>query len=396
MSKAAYFSKTSPTIQLNPDVPSGHFIARLASGGIGAYLSIAGRPAPQGIEVVLWKASSSDLAALLAAQASLTENKFSQQTDENGVVTFEVPDGTYFMQVPTYRLHPMQVDSDSQNPEWLEIELPGRTRLSGRLTNSDATPLANTSIWLHSGDNDYSTMFLYHTNSFGRFTIPNLSAKPYALSIIKSLADQSAQHLRIVNSSGAPEQSLDIQLPPLTASISGRLTDENGNGKANVMIGAEYLDAPHRSILAGWVGTDSNGYYQIPRLEGGRHMIRTAWTEDEVVFSEPTLLEPGEHAQVNLVAPNVTGKHVRGYMKARDGGPIGGNFIFAIDSQGRQSGNFFSTMAWVYVGSFDIKGLKPGTYNLLSTAMGCRKKSVQINVQDDVDGLIVEMDRELP
>ena len=54
-----------------------------------------------------------------------------------------------------------------------------------------------------------------------------------------------------------PSRSLDVTFPPLTASVSGRLTDENGAPKSGVWIGVEYLDAQHRSILAG------PGTYQV-------------------------------------------------------------------------------------------------------------------------------------
>ncbi|MCA8958895.1 MAG: carboxypeptidase regulatory-like domain-containing protein [Planctomycetes bacterium] len=392
--RTGYFSAQSEAMTFGEEAPSQTWDAELRIGGVGARLSSGGLSLGEGVEVVLWRRVDADLASLSSAQASLDANRWTATTDVDGYVAFEVPDGDYFLQVPTYRLDPSPISADATDPEWLEIDVPGRTTLSGRITDAAGQPVANTSLWLHSGDQDYSTMFLYHTDDDGRYQIPALAPQRYALSILKSVADQSAQHVREVQIAGAAEQTFDVQFPPLTGSISGRLVDENGLGKPGVWIGVEYLDAPHRSILAGWVGTDGDGYYHVPRLEPGHHLVRTAWTDDEVVFSEVIPLGIDEEREVNLVAPRIEGHHVQGQMIGPDGGPIGGSFVFAVDAQGRQSGNFFSTMDWAYLGAFDVKGLKPGNYTLIFTAMGCVPRSVPVTVAGDTSGLLVTMSRE--
>ena len=272
------------------------------------------------------------------------------------------------------------------------MELPGRTHLRGQILNADGSPVANTSLWLHSGNNDYSTMFLYHTDAQGNYDIPNLAARPYALSIIKNTAVQSAQHVREFLGSGAPTQTFNVTFPSLTSTISGQLVDQNGVAKPGVKIGVEYLDAPHRSILAGWVTTDENGQYVVPFLEPGNHVVRTAWTEDVAVFSDVVTLAPGQNEVVNLVAPSTPGLHIRGHIIASDGGPIGPNFLFVTNNQGQQNGNFFSTMDWAYVGAFDIKGLAPGAHVVTVTAMGAQKK--QLTLAAGSSGTVVSMTRE--
>ncbi|MDF1837719.1 MAG: carboxypeptidase-like regulatory domain-containing protein, partial [Planctomycetota bacterium] len=344
--------------------------------------------------VVLWKKIEPTLAAAQAAQQNLASHRFEESTDEEGRVTFDVEDGEYFVQVPSYRLDPTPVQASSGQTDWQVMALPGTTVLEGRILNSDGSPVANTSLWLHSGDQDYSTMSLYYTDAAGRYSIENLAPKSYALSIIKSVADQSAQHVREVQGSGAPGQTFDVTFPPLTAAVHGRLTDGNGAGVPGVWIGVEFLDAPHRSILAGWVGTDATGHFQVPRLEPGRHILRTAWADFENVFSEEFVLAAGEDLEVNLTAPATPGKHVRGHMIAADGGPLGGNFVFITDGQGRQNGNFFSTMDWSYVGAFDASGLAPGNHTLELTAQGCQKQQFPVSVASDVAGLVVSMPRE--
>ncbi len=138
--------------------------------------------------------------------------------------------------------------------------------------------------------------------------------------------------------------------------------------------------------------TDSQGNYTVPRLEPGSHRVRTAWTEHIAVFSDPVVLAPGETKIVNLVAPAVLGAHIRGTVIANDGGPLGPNFLFVRDNQGRQNGNFFSTMDWAYMGTFDIKGLAPGSHNITVTAMGAKKKL--ITAAAGSQGLEVQMTRE--
>ena len=99
--------------------------------------------------------------------------------NEDGTVTFDVEDGEYFVHVPTYRLYPTHVVANSEDSEWVTMPLPGVTHLQGRIRNSDGSPVANTAMWLHSGDQDYSTMSLYHTDGAGRYEIPHLVPRAY-------------------------------------------------------------------------------------------------------------------------------------------------------------------------------------------------------------------------
>ncbi len=390
-SKSGYRSQTS---QLLTGTPEGVvWDGRLKKSGLRIRFTADGGPAPGAIPVVLWKAINPTLQAALAAQQNLATHRLEATTDKDGTVTFSVEDGTYFVQVVDYRLHPTAVISKESNTEWLDLALPGRTQLSGQILSAQGEPLADTTIWLHSGDQDYSTMFLYQTDQRGSFTIPNLAARPYALSIIKSPSVQSAQHLVEFQGQGGRVQSLNLRLPSMTASVHGKVTDQNNKAKAQVQVGVEYLDASHRSILAGWTLTAPDGSYNIPLLEPGRHRVRTAWTEDVAVFSEVITLGAGERKQVDLVAPAIRGKHVRGHMIAQDGGPLGGSFLFATDSLGQQNGNFFSAMSWGYVGSFDIKGLEVDNYTINLTAMGCKQKALPLNVAKDVSGLEIVMMR---
>jgi hypothetical protein len=392
-SKEGYREKLSPTLTPGPE--GALWNASLDPSGLRFLLTSAESPVPAGTGVVLWKGlPPGDLAAALQAQADLENHRFEAETDADGEVAFDVPDGKWFVQVPTYRLHPLPVLADPQNAERKQLELPGRTRLTGRVRTSNGQPVANTGIWLHSGDQDYSTMFLHHTDAQGRYEIPHLAPRPYALSIIKNNAVQSAQHVVEFQANGAPTQTLDVSFPPLTSSITGRLTDPAGVGRPGIQIGVEWLDAPHRSILAGWVVTGPDGSFTVPFLEPGSHRVRTAWADDANVFSEVLTLQPGVTTQVDLVMPRVRGKVVSGHLLAPDGGPLGGNFCFATDSSGRQNGNFFSTMDWAYVGPFSIKGLAPDTYTFTFTAMGCRKQTRSLPVFSDRSGITVTMPRE--
>lgn len=390
--KSGFEPETSPL--LDAEAAPASWDARLVASGLRLELEVGGAPVSAGVPVVLWRKVGPTLADALAAQADLANNRFEGATDEQGRVTFDVTPGPYFVQVPDYHLNPLPVTALESGADWVEVPLPGVTRLEGRIRMADGSPVAHTSFWLHSGNNDYATMILVHTDGGGRYEVPHLAPRPYALSIIKTPADQSAQHVREVQVTGAPSQTFDVTYPPLTATIRGRVVDELGQPRPGIQVGCEYLDASHRSILAGWVGTDPDGRFVLPRLEPGRHIVRTAWTEDEVVFSDIVQLTPGQELVVDLVQPRVQGRHARGHMLTGDGGPLGGNFVFARDAAGRQSGNYFSTMDWAYVGSFDVNGLHPGGYTLTLTAMGCVQRDVPVQVAGDVGGLVVTMARE--
>ncbi|MFT5292496.1 MAG: hypothetical protein ACI82F_004584, partial [Planctomycetota bacterium] len=389
---AGYEDELSPS--LDGEAEGAIWDAQMTPSGLRLRLTVSGAPAPAGVPVTLWQKIAANLSAALTAQAAIDTYRTFGVTDEEGSVTFDVEDGDYFVQVPSYQLLPTPVRADAEQSDWETIALPGVTRLDGRISNSDGTPVANTSVWLHSGDQDYSTMQLYHTDGAGNYSIPSVAPRSYALSIIKSVAEQSAQYVREFVGTGSSQQALNVIFPPMAASIVGRLTDENGVGKSGVNIGVENLDAAHRSILAGWVGTDAAGNFSVLGLEAGRHVLRTAWTAEETVFSEPFSLAPGEQKQVNLVAPNIPGQSIQGNMIAGDGGPLGGNFVFATDSFGNQNGNYFSTMDWGYVGPFSVGGLRPGSYRVDLTAMGMRKTSQQVGLQGSVGGLVIPMTRE--
>ncbi len=391
-SHSGYNDEVSPT--LTADESGATWDAHLDPSGLRFQFQANGANAPAGVPVVLWKRIQPTLAAAQAAQQSLATHRFEGLTGDDGRVTFDVEDGEYFVQVPSYRLDPTLVTASSSNTDWHVMALPGMTHLQGQILNSDGSPVSNTSLWLHSGDQDYSTMSLYYTDGAGNYSIENLAAKPYALSIIKSVADQSAQHVRRVTGSGSSAQTFNVSFPSLTSAVHGRLTDGNGAGVSGVWIGVEFLDAPHRSILAGWVGTDATGHFQVPRLEPGRHILRTAWGNFENVFSDEFTLAPGDDLEINLEAPQIPGKHIQGHILAADGGPLGPNFVYVIDGQGRQNGNFFSTMDWAYVGSFDVSGLAAGNHSLDATAMGCRKQQVPVSVSSSVTGVTISMQRE--
>lgn len=388
--KEGYKEGLSPMLAGSEE--GAYWEGRLEPEGVRFKLRVNGQPAPSGVTVFLWKKIAPTLAAAQAAQASLGDYRFQAVTDAEGMAAFDVANGNYFLHVPSYRLDPKPVTVDTETTHTVTTDLPGLTQLQGQILYADGSPVANTSLWLHSGDQDYSTMFLYHTDASGHYTIPHLAPRPYALSIIKSVSDQSAQHVREVTATGAPTQAFNVTFPPLTATITGQVVDQNGVGKSGVKVGVEYLDAPHRSIIAGWVSTDETGHFVVPHLEPGNHIVRTAWTEDVCVFSEVITLTPGQNATVTLVAPTTPGLHIQGNVIASDGGPLGPNFLFVTDPQGRQNGNFFSTMDWAYVGSFDIKGLAPGLHTVTATAMGAQKK--QITAPAGASGLVVTMARE--
>lgn len=393
VSADGYESESSPTFTTPAD-PSEPLAwdTELQPTGLRLALSVAGAPAPAGIEVFLWDAPAPGLPSAQAAQANLAATRRLALTDAEGHVSFEVPPASYFVQVPNYHLLPTKITKEAESSAWKPLPLPGTTTLSGTIRNADGSPVANTSLWLHSGDQDYSTMMLFHTNSTGAYSIPHLAPRSYALSIIKSATDQSAQHVREVQISGAPSQTLDVTFPPLTATITGRLTDAAGAPIPGAQIGVEYLDAPHRSILAGWVQTASDGTFVVPHLEPGSHRVRSAWTEAPQAFSDVITLAPGQTESVDLVTPPGPGLHITGSIIAGGGGPLGPNFLFITDSQGRQNGNFFSTMDWAYTGTFDIKGLPPGSYSLTVTAMGCKQKTVPVTA--GTQNLVIALERE--
>jgi len=356
-------------------------------------LRVNGQALPAGVTVELWKKVSGGLGALHTADNDFQNHHWTTNTGDQGDFEFQVPAGAYFLHVQAYHLYPAAVTVNEESNDAVIVDVPGTTAVSGKIIYADGTPVANTTIHMHSGEQDYPIQ-AYHTDANGNYSIPHLAKRKYVLSIIKSVADQSAQYGHEFTVNAAPQQTVDLRFPSMTASIHGRLTDELGNPKSGVQIGVEFLDNPNRSFLAGWVKTDNNGYFNVPRLEAGRHVLRTAWTSDEVVFSDIFALQEGESKELNLIAPKVEGKRISGHLVAADGGPLNGSFVFAVNNGGQRSGNFFASFRWEYSSGFSVYGLKPGTYTLVCTAIGCRKKTVDVTVQLDIQNFTVTMERE--
>lgn len=317
-------------------------------------------------------------------------------TDMAGRYRFDqLPEGEYFIHVPAFQHVAQKLTvRKNQSTRW-DISVPGTVNLMGRISQSNGQPHSNVTIYLLNGEQHNWSGLFSQTNSQGEYEFMNIRPGNWVLSLLKSPVDQSAQFVKRVMVEDTAVVVRNVTLPAFSNFIEGRVVDPNGQPVASLHVGCERLDAEHREILAGWGVTDSQGRIRFPRLNAGAFRVRTSWSDRPQAFSPVIHLGAEGSSQFQLVLENSRAARVSGQVISADGGPIHGSFLFVLDDQGRQAGNFFGTNAWGHSASYQIKGLPHNkTYRIIATARDHLKKEVTVNVQQsDLTNIVITLDR---
>jgi len=150
--------------------------------------------------------------------------------------------------------------------------------------------------------------------------------------------------------------------PPVTAniySITGRITDKNGNAIANVAV----------TVGEETVVTDSAGYYATIALEEGEYLVTARQTSNEDVFLEKTcavannescrldfVFDTGENEEIGKFA-------VYGTVLDKDGYPIKGATVQLDDKLTTTDSVGYFAFVGVFEGQYDVT-VKKGTEEL--------------------------------
>ncbi len=307
------------------------------------------------------------------------------QTDTQGrYQTESLPLGTYYIGLPDYGYAPRPVELTDEGAT-LDLEIGPLSHLRGKLLRADGSPHANAGIYVYRRDNVYWAATI-HTGPDGRYEVQNLFPGEWVFCALKSQGDTAAQFAVHVNVANAGWNDINVNLPPITGVMRGRVTYPDGAPVKRARVAVTNLTAQfERALLAAYVVTDDDGWYTAERLENGATMIaRVGGYADEAAtgtaFSDGVAI-PSDSTPVEAniqVAPS--GLTFRVNWRRADGGPVisGGPLCYLLDDQGRLSGLFFG--GGRYTGYTDLYDIVPGTYTLVVTHRGCKRATAQFTV----------------
>jgi hypothetical protein len=227
----------------------------------------------------------------------------------------------------------------------VRIVLRAAGRLVGRVT-ARGVPVAGASVRAERGDDFVGWA---RTGPDGGFEMESLPPdEPFDVSISHdAYRDLKAEAVR-----ASADRTQDFVMQP-GAEVSGRVVDAAGRGVAGANVTVQ-VDGRYAKN----VDTDTSGAFTAGGLADGQISVRLDASEQGFIPTEWLDVATGAR-DVRLVA--TPGESISGIVRDREGKPIEQVSLMAIDGNG---GTAASTWIWDEGGTFELRGLKPGTYTL--------------------------------
>ena len=262
----------------------------------------------------------------------------------------------------------------------------GAGRIEGRVVNASGAPLEKATVTLSraSGTPSPGSVFLTsqatiaETGSDGRFSFANLEPSQYSLRVARSGYAPLERFRTFFIEPGIPPVEFTFVLTP-QAVITGRITDSDGDPLENAGVSA-FRDGDERDrkqwIPIGSSRTDSQGNFRIGTLPPGRYFIaagsrnygvttyyQSSW---DMAGAAAITVEPGsDRSGIDIrVRPDGPPRFtVRGKASMISGGSVAAGQMLTLNSRdGLGSGGTGGSVR--DDGSFEIKGVRAGTYLL--------------------------------
>jgi len=183
---------------------------------------------------------------------------------------------------------PITIES-GQELSNIDAQLTYAGSISGRVTNSSGQGIPGVYVFADTWDGSaFIRQFsIPQTDANGYYTVPDLVSGDYylhfekedSLYLSKGYEDEvpfqygNIDHKTVIRiQTGQNFTDIDVQLP-LAASISGRVTDANGNGIAGVYVFADTWDGTSFIRQASIPQTNTDGYYTVPGLVSGDYFL---------------------------------------------------------------------------------------------------------------------------
>jgi hypothetical protein len=266
-------------------------------------------------------------------------------TDEKGRFRMAgLADGEYQLRIwdPRYYTSENMVKTGGADAR---IVLRAAGRLRGRVT-ARGLPVAGASLRAQRGE---TFVGWARSGPDGGFEMQSLPPdEPFDLTV----THDAFRELKVEAVRASADRTQDFVMQP-GAEISGRVVDAAGRGVAGVDV-AVRVDGRH----AKQVETDASGAFTAGGLADGQVSVRLDATEQGYVPTEWVDVATGSR-DVRLVA--TPGESISGIVRDREGKPVQRVSLTAIDGNGAMAG---STWIWDEGGTFELRGLRPGTFTL--------------------------------
>lgn len=200
---------------------------------------------------------------------------------------------------------------------------------------------------------------------------------------------------------GESRQGIVLQLTP-QAIIAGRVTDDLGDPIMSAQIllfNGRIAEGRFSFQPAGGTQTNDLGEYRIPSLRAGKYLICVNLLHcfpGSPDGNRNSALEviPGRESRVNFTVPEDRTVHFRGTVAGRKADARMSVMAFPKATQGTGGGQLQSVVR--PDGSFDIAGVRPGTWYVATDYFDSGKRLVgRIEVEAgnaDIDGMVIQLD----
>jgi protocatechuate 3,4-dioxygenase beta subunit len=307
---------------------------------IGGEIVDADGKALASVSVHAWKRDAVDFGSGGRVNASAV-------TDDKGRFRMAgLADGEYQLRVWDQRYYSSENVAKSGGAD-VRIVLRAAGRLVGRVT-ARGVPVAGASVRAQRADDFVGWA---RTGQDGGFVMESLPPdEPFDVTV----THDAYRELKVEAVRASADRTQDFVMQP-GAEVSGRVVDGNGRG----VHGAE-VDVRVDGQYAKQVETDASGAFKAGGLGDGRISVRLDASEKGFIPTEWIDVAPGARDVRLLATP---GESISGTVRDREGKPLERVSLMAVDGSGN---TVASTWIWDESGTFELRGLRPGTYTLLA------------------------------
>jgi hypothetical protein len=314
-----------------------------------------------------------------------TDSGFAAQMEPTGTVLEVDPDGRFTLQGPPIgRRLAVDVQDDSSAPTRIPVRPldPGETRLlgdivistgttlSGRVTDTDGTPLPGARVQVREGVGFGDPIAETFAADDGSYAVEHLAPRQYAL---RASADghatlESVQAF-LLGATG-PSWTVDFQLPPARSVLKGRTVDPMQNPVGDLQLRLLLRRSGSSAHFATSVRSDAEGYFELPDVPEGRYDVSVDSPDWYLATSQDVVAgTPGESVRVHAAMSMLGTLVVNGPPPAR--------FDVTLKPDGRSGARLLGGLparrtfeSSGEVAEFVLEGLRPGVYGITVDAEG--------------------------
>jgi protocatechuate 3,4-dioxygenase beta subunit len=242
----------------------------------------------------------------------------------------------------------------------LDLTLPDRHRLSGRVVNEQGEPVRGARLTLTADRGQAASADSAPDGSF-RFT--DVPEGTWRLTVRARGHAPAAEEVRLA---GGDLDGLALRLSR-GGTITGRLLGLTGSERGQVRVVAWPEAGGAGTVLSSAVGpVDDEGGYRVPDVGPGKWTVEASLPSGRTGRGVVQLSAPGEDAALDLEIPR--GLTLSGRVLL-DGQPLSGAAVTAATvHDGGQAGSWQGTTR--HDGTFELQGVEPGRVTLAVLAQG--------------------------